>query len=436
MSNRPLTIQQDCTVILRHWWAEHGAKVICIALVPMALWACLRLNQEFHRLVWRQDQVGAIDLKLRHQEVQQWFAGRPVYEELELAMYPPASHVILWPLVGWLIVEQARWLWAASGVVMLGWLASLIVRGGGAETFLERTFSVLLLLSMHATSIAVGNGQLILHLLPMLITSVILLRHEGAWHLDILAAMLMVAALVSPAITAPFFWLVLFVPDGKRPALLVVLGYGLLTLLAASFQAASVLSLSTQWLEMSQDGAAREAVKGGYANLHSWLAACELQEWNRTASLFALGALGVWVYRHRQVDRWILLGISAIVARTWTYHRVYDDVLMLLPTIALFRLAKRGTSANGADLIAGVLCAASVMTGFLPASRFLAFPAPWPWLFQIGQGFVWLVMGIFLVQQASRERSVRVADSATRRNCEVSLTGARHYDGTDSPFDL
>lgn len=432
-----MRIRQDsAAAILRNWWAEHGAKVLCVALVPMALWAFLRLSHEFHRLAWWQHWLGAIDLKMRYEEVHQWFAGRPVYEELGDALYPPASYAILWPFLGWLAVEPARWLWTASVVVMLGWLASLVAREGGAETFLERTFSVLLLLSTHATSIAVGNGQLILHVLPMLITGVALLRREGAWHRDVLAATLVVAALVSPTITAPFFWIVLFVPGRMRPGILVVLGYVLLTLLAAAFQKASLLSLSAEWLALSQHGATVGAVTGGYANLHSWLAACGLQAWNRPASLFALGTLGVWVYRHRQVDLWILLGVSAIVARTWTYHRPYDDVLMLLPMIALFRIAKRGVSADGDDVIGGVLLAASSITEFIPVSRLLAFPAPWPWLFQAGQGLVWLVVGIFLLYQASRERSVRVADSATIGNYGVGPSGVRRHDGADSPLNL
>jgi hypothetical protein len=77
-----------------------------------------------------------------------------------------------------------------------------------------------------------------------LITSLALLRDsEGRWHEDLLAAMLLVMTLVSPTITAPFFWIVLFAFGRIRPAILVVLGYFFLTLFAASFQEDSLIPL-------------------------------------------------------------------------------------------------------------------------------------------------------------------------------------------------
>ena len=50
-------------------------------------------------------------------------------------------------------------------------------------------------------------------------------------------------------------------------------------------------------------------------------------------------ALGVWLYRHRRVDLWLQLGVIAVVARLWAYHRLYDDVLVVLALVALFRIA-------------------------------------------------------------------------------------------------
>ena len=44
-------------------------------------------------------------------------------------------------------------------------------------------------------------------------------------------------------------------------------------------------------------------------------------------SLILLGGLGAWVYRFRRVDVWLLIGVSAVIARLWTYHRTYDDLL-------------------------------------------------------------------------------------------------------------
>jgi len=378
-------------------------RVIRIAIVLMALAALLRLGNEFSRLLWEPGRTGAIDLKLRHDEVRRWFAGRPVYSELKSAIHPPATYVILWPLLGWLEVTPARWLWAATTVGVLPWLAYLVVRESGAKMLVERIFMSLLPFSMYATSATVGNGQLIVHLLPMLVAGILLLqRDRRGWGKDLLAAALILMTLVKPSVSVPFFWIVLFVPGTLRPALLVVLGYVGLTVFAASFQESGPFTLLLAWLRVSS----REAVRGGYANLHIWLAAIGLEQWILPASFLALMALGVWTYRHRHGDLWLLVGVAALVARLWTYHRLYDDLLILLPMVALFRLAKRGPSVGGGDMMAGALLAMSWVAALAPA-RLLVSPPPWDLLFRTGQTTVWLLVLIFLLDRARREKIIR-----------------------------
>jgi hypothetical protein len=57
-------------------------------------------------------------------------------------------------------------------------------------------------------------------------------------------------------------------------------------------------------------------------------------------------------------DLWLLLGVTAIVARLWTYHRRYDDLLLLLPMITLFRITKQPCYS---DIVR--LCAAAFFLG-------------------------------------------------------------------------
>lgn len=398
------------SAVLRDWWDRHRTKLLSAAIVFMALVALARLSIEFYRLLWEPGQSGAIDLRLRHQEVHLWFGGHTIYAKVGHAVYPPASYAILWPFLGWLSLTPARWLWAATSVAMLGWLAALLVQEGGAKTRLERVFLVLLLLSMYATNVTIGNGQLIVHILPALITGLTLLHRERGWWRELRGTMLIVATLVSPTTAAPFFWIVLFVPGRIRPAFLVVLGYVILTLVAAWFQEASPVSLIQDWLQKSQAGAAWGASTGGYANLHSWLAACGLEAWNQPASLLVLSALGIWVYYHCRVDLWLLLGVSAIVARIWVYHRLYDDLLLLLPMMTLFRIAKRSAVTDGSVIVAGGLLAALWVAMLAPARLLTALP-PWGWLILTGQLVVWFCLLLFLLYQAWHEENAPIAVS-------------------------
>jgi len=384
---------------LRSWWLAHRTSLLRLAIVLMALAAIFRLGYEFSRLLWEPGRTGAIDLRHLHELVEGWFAGRPIYRDLSNAVYPPASYVILWPFLGWLQVTPARWLWAATTVPALGWLVYLTVRESRAATFLERACVALLPLSMYATAVTIGNGQLIVQLLPPLLAGLLLLhRRRRDWRVNVVAAALFLAALVKPSVSAPFFWIALFVSCTVRPALLIALGYLALTLFSASFQEDGLGTLFRDCLARSSD------VRGGYANLHEWLATLGLEQANLPASLLALAALGIWTYRHRHRDLWLLLGVTALVARFFMYHRVYDDLLILLPMIALFRIAKSAQSDDGSDVVAGALLVITSMAALAPA-RLLLFPPPWGWLFATGQTIVWTGILIFLVVQVRREQS-------------------------------
>ena len=394
--------RENVAAALRFWWAEHRTTLLSAALILMAVASAFRLRNEFSRLLWEPGRTGAIDLKILHGLVQQWFAGRPVYREQAAAVHPPATYAMLWPFLGWLAVTPARWLWAATTVPALGWLVYLVVRESGAATPLERTCVALLPLSMYATSATIGNGQLIVHLLPPMVAGLLLLhRDRYKWFSHWLAAALMLASLVKPSISVPFFWIALFVSRTVRPALFVMLGYVGLTLFAASFQETGLLTLVRDWLA----SALAVAVRGGYANIPIWLGALGLKALVFPASFIVLAALGLWTYRHRHGDFWLLLGVTAIVARIWTYHRLYDDLLILIAMITLCRIAKRGPSDDGTDVLAGALLAITWVAALAPA-RFHAV-TPWDWVFGGAQIMVWIAVLIFLLRQARREHSIR-----------------------------
>ena len=387
---------------VRIWWAGHDTALLRIAVGLMAFAALVFLGYEFWRLLWQPTHIGpwhihpgAIDLKIRHRAVHTWFAGTPEHH----SGYAPASHVIFWPLHGWLEVRPATLIWAMSTVAALGWMVYLVVRESGANTRLESIFLALIPLSMYATGATIGNGQLIVHLLPMLVAGILLLhRGEPLWRRDMMAAALVLVSLSKPSISVPFFWILLFVPGRLRPALLVCLGYMALTLIAASFHEAGPLALFVEWLEQSLTWSGVL----GHGHLAAWLFALGLGDYTLPAMFFVLLALGLWTYHYRHVDLWLLLGVSSLVARFWTYHRWYDDLLILLPIIALFRLSKRDASINGQ--LAGALLGITLLASIAPGGLYL-FPEPWNTRYVNGQVIVWGVVLIFLLNRTRRDKN-------------------------------
>ena len=103
----------------------------------MAIVATVWLAYEFWRLlwgwaaVWESSPSGAVDLKLRYREVHRWFAGMPTGV---FGKYPPASYVLLWPLLGWPVFGLVRWLWVITTIGALIWLVYLVVKESGADT--------------------------------------------------------------------------------------------------------------------------------------------------------------------------------------------------------------------------------------------------------------------------------------------------------------
>jgi hypothetical protein len=395
--------------LIRELWRRHGGAVLLVAVLAMIAAAAWRLTNELPSLLFAAD--GAHDLRLRHWEVPRWFEGHPIYGDQERGDYPPASYVILWPLLGWLGLAPARWLWALTGLGALGWLAWAGVRASGASSRPQILVLALLPFSVYASSATFAIGQLVNHTLPVLLAGLLHLhRSEGRWRDDLLACTLLLASLVKPPLSAPFFWLVCFVPGRWRPIVLVSLGYVALTLLAVSFRDDPLLVSLFGWL-----GETPQA-HNGHTNVHKFLVLAGLRSWMLPASIAIISALGVWVYRQRRADYWLLLGVCAIVAQFWIHHRLYDHLLVVIPMISLFRLARSPANTSHVDVIAGMLFALTWLTLHAPASM-LGQPTTLSRLLEGGQAVVWLTVLVFLMRQVqattSGTRSAQVTAIAT-----------------------
>ena len=388
-------------------WTVHKRLVLRTAVLAMSIAAVVWLGYEFYRLLWQPDRIGPIpihhggvDLGLRHNDVQLWFAGAPLYDVKRNAPYPPATNVLLWVFLGWLELAPAIWLWAATTVPMLAWLVYLTLRESLADQPLERLFVALMPLSMYATGATIGNGQLLVHLLPVLLTGLCLLASGSRrWPWDVLAASLVLFSLVKPSVAVPFFWIVLFTPGRIRPALLVCVGYVALTLFAAAFQDASVVVLTQQWLATAPRVSLGGSAVWSSWDLHVLLGFLGLRELATPITLAVLAGLGLWVYLHRRTNLWILIGVTGIVARLWTYHGWYDDLLILLPMIALFRWIKQRAEVDGYSLLAGALLGMTLAVTLAPGGLYLL-PEPFK-AFYVGlQSLVWIADLVFLLSIA------------------------------------
>jgi hypothetical protein len=157
-----------------------------------------------------------------------------------------------------------------------------------------------------------------------------------------------------------------------------------------------------QW--MRNGGALAE--RAGYGNVQSWLVRAGLPQYLSAASLLAIAALGAWLHRASRrpgVDGWLLLGVTAIVARVWTYHRIYDDLLALVAAIALFRVAISDSPAVR-RVAAGAAVATATVAALAPG-RWHERPFPWSTLHETMQVAAWSAMFAVLVWEVHAART-------------------------------
>jgi hypothetical protein len=378
------------------WWTRHRFWVLPTGTAVMALLALGFLAYQTWRLLWQPPPMGAVDLIARSMETRAFFAGQAIYRLIPSAVYPPASMVMMWPILGWPSLEMVRWLWALLSAITLAWMTRPVSKGCGAVTGAERRLAMILPFAMYATGASVGNGQFSLLVVACLVASLpILLEGQGGLR-GALAVLGFVVALIKPSLAAPFFWMVLFRPGRSLLALAVVAIYLGLTAVAGIFQPGGLLQMIFEFMSHSQKGATWGAAHHGYANLHSWLGAIGLQKWDGPGSFLVLGALGIWTWRHRRADPWLLMSAAAFTSRFWTYHGWYDDLVLLIPVMALFRITKQSKTA-GQKIWSGSLWVAMMCSTLAPGGLY-SLPQPLSRIYVAVQVTIWLIACLFLLR--------------------------------------
>jgi hypothetical protein len=419
------------------FWQRHGERLLRIAVALELAAALPWLAYQLWRLlsaaepVWPGSVRGGLDLASLHAWSELWFDGVDPYRPenvrpLAVAVYPPASFLLLWPFVGWLDVDAARLLWAATALGALFGLSRLAVRASAVRTPVARWFVGLLPAALYPAGATLGNGQSGLHVVALLVAAVLHFeqRPRGAAR-SVVASLAMLWALFKPSLAAPFFWLVLLARGGWRPAAAIAAGYAALTGAACAFQPAGVASLLGEWAAGAAAVTSRNTLRLSHGNLQNFLVARGLEAWFVPAALGALLALGAWILLHRDADVWLRLGVTALVTRFVSYHGWYDDLLILLPAIALLRLAGRAGPGAPARFTAGWLVALAFALHLAPGGQYLL-PPPWRGLFLAAQLALWIAMLATLLA-AARARPPRGASGAGAVNHETRRAIATQY---------
>lgn len=363
--------------------------------------AALKFSIEIPYIFWNPHQ-GAIDLRYYFDWTQAWGDGINVYGRADRPEYPPASLVLLFPLTGWLDWAATRVLWGVLSSLGIAVLIVITLRASAAVAWRQQMAVALIVLSNNGVGTALGNGQLILLVLPVVLGAALIARHRAhtVWT-DTLVALLVTVASVKPHLALPFVWVILIQPHNLRWRALGLAGtmYLGLTLVGAAWVSAPAWTLLAQAIRHGTMTAAGALDP----NLQFLVAKAGVPELMLPLSVMLLTLLGAWVWRHRAIDIWYQLAVCALVARLYVYHRVYDDVLLLLVEVALWQLS-RGAPSAPVRQAAWLLLVTHVLILIAPGTV-KALPH-WAYI-AIGlmQGSLWIITLGWLVSLAETSRS-------------------------------
>lgn len=379
-------------------WARHGGWLSGAGVAYLAIAAVGRLSYALPRLVGDVEPWSAIDLKYRFREVEQWFSGGPVYGVLDGAVYPPASYVVLWPFIGWGSLDTARLSWAVLTVAGAATIAAIAYRLCSPARPRYRLLVAGLAFASYPVQMSIFVGQVGVWATAFALAAAYLLqRPRPRTDTDLLAGFLLACALVKPTVTLPILAAILISARRSRPWVLCGLFYVAFTFIAASFQPADTLSLIREWLSVSTG---RVSWMEGAPNLQMLLAQLGLMGLMMPTSLLVLALATAWLWRRKKADPWVLLGAGAIVARFWTHSRLYDDAILLLPVIALFRMATAETERRRGGI--GLVLAGAWAALLTPTWFYYDLGPVFVRLVHVVQTMLWLGVLVLLVAHAHR----------------------------------
>ncbi len=376
------------------WLSRHREKFLTGAICFLVALGAPRLVYQVWRLLFKDGGNGANDLLLLRQWIIDWFEGKPIYSYILF----PATFPTLWPITGWLSIEATRWLWLGLYAVALWVLVRILKSGAVIRDGKETMLLALFVLTIYPTGVTIGNGQMALLLLPAVVAGLIISRDGSLtpWRRAAAVALLIFSSSKLP-VTAPFFLILMISLKDLKTMTAVGLSYIALTFFSLSFRKMSIPEFTSRWTNETPS----VVTVGGHGNIHHFLSPLGIDNFLLPSSALILAALAVWIYKFRKTDFWVQLGVAALTARFWTYHRLYDDLLIIIPMAAVLRLLRNGGLSENERAAGSVIFAVSVVS-FLVPGFFLQFPDPWGALFQGVQTIVWLSLLAFLLYYAYR----------------------------------
>ena len=239
-----------------------------------------------------------------------------------------------------------------------------------------------IILAIYPTGITIGNGQLILFLLPCILTAVLMERGRDSGIVkDIFISALFLFSLLKIPVTAPFFLIPLinqtsvspFIPCGLRLYLIPDLRSNVIP--------------RRRYYRDTQSGqriVRALAMKGDTRTFTSGSDSLGLKQLMLPASLVLISAFSLWLYKFRNVDIWHLSSASRLSSpASGPYHRLIRRPADHRSDDYDFQELSRSGQLSRNESLAADLLLVVPWLGLLSPGSFLQLPLPYRHTVQI-----------------------------------------------------
>lgn len=376
--------------------------IIKISVLVLTIISTVWLIHQFCRLffessfIWQSSVKGGIDLLSRYKEFHYWIDGDLVYGKIKTSVYPPASYVMLAPLLIWSDIQIIKVILSIGYIISLFFLIKIIITKSGCTGKFNMVFAGLIPLAMYPAGASIGNGQITLLIFPFLLYGILLVKDEkSSLSKDLLFSFLILVSLIKPNISAPFLWIALIFASRLRPVILVIGGYLLLTMISIYFQDQPTDIIIKNYISSVQ-GMLFSTEYKSYDPANILMKYIVENRFLIPVSIILFFILGWWIYTSKRTDIWLLLGVTAILTRYLSYHRWYDDILILIPIITLLRYLNNENSGRLTKYFSFTLLSLTLLFTMAPGGFYL-FSEPYKSIYMILQNVIFLTTLIFFI---------------------------------------
>ncbi|MBD2279240.1 MAG: DUF2029 domain-containing protein [Dolichospermum sp. DEX189] len=380
------------------------SKIIFGLSIVLTILCFAYFSRGFYYLII--DESGAGDLHSRWQEQQYIYRGLYPYDitknsplidprigAITSGGYPPwafFSGFIFFPPISF---DLTRWYHGFLNTISLVILAIFAYQIGKPYGNLKAWFTVVACLSVssHATTLGVGQYGIIIN---ALLIGVFWLLQKGR---NFLAGVLLGFALLKPSISALYFFILVI-----RKRVDSVFACGLYIVISSSIIGV-ITQVSPIYMIEKMIKVSKYYVNSGYSGINI-LTNLGINPATATILLAIVGTAIVisLFYLFKDYSLLFLFAIASVIGRLWTYHLIYDNVMLIFLLLALINLTFNQSNKSNILILTLVLLSLS-----LPAK---VTDLPFA---QIIQSTIWIV-GFFYLLICQKQFKEEVSRSAEK----------------------